>query len=174
MRSAVFWFLVLTMLCVTPSFAKSEKQKAPTPAPATEQEKQILKRVAELQQKIWRHESRLNALEGNSATVSTEEQQYGLAKTPFGVFPIVCRNVTPFLDGYKVKLAIGNITSANFSGAKIKVSWSLPFPKDGKPEDIDRFIKSMKEKEFDVTNFFPSGEYTDVELSISPSTPEEM
>lgn len=169
--------LLASILSVAPAFAASGKRAAPAPeaaAPAPAPSKPISQRVTDLEVKLWGLEYRLSELEGGTASISTEEEKYGITRTPYGPFLVLCRSVTPFLDGYKVKLAIGNITSASFSGAKIKIGWGLPFPKEGKADDYARYFKSKKDKEFDVTDFFRSGAYTEVELSISPSTPEEI
>ena len=59
---------------------------------------------------------RISTLESGEATVSTEEEGYDVARTKFGPLTVSAQSATPYLDGYKVKLRIGNLTSANFNG----------------------------------------------------------
>ena len=119
-------------------------------------------------------EEKVRGLESNYATVHTNEDTYGVATTRFGRFVIVTRGVSPYLDGYKVKLAIGNITTATFRGAKIRVIWQLPFPEKWTTEKSREWRESLKSKEFDVTNAFLPGKYTSVDLALVPAKPAEL
>jgi hypothetical protein len=113
---------------------------------------------------------KVDALESGDASVSTEDQGYGVAKTNFGAFTVSTRSVTPYLDGFKVKLRIGNLTSANFNGAKISVSWGPPFDEKNPSE----FLKNQKKKDFSLTNQFVSGAFTDVDIALTPAKPQDV
>jgi len=96
------------------------------------------------------------------AITSTERYAYSSSSTTFGyspTFSVVCENLTPYLDGYKAQLAIGNLTSATFNGAKITLKWG---------EDLS------KSKEISVTNTFHPGRYTNVEVSLTPARLEDV
>ena len=114
-------------------------------------------------------DSRLRELEREEATVTTEEEVYSVAKTRFGAFPVISKGAVTYLDGYKVKLMIGNLTSATFHGAKVTVTWALPLERD-----ISDWIKSKKTKVFDLTTTFLPGKYATVELALTPAKPEEI
>lgn len=126
--------------------------------------------VSKLQTDLLMLQYRVDALESADALVSAEEQGYGIAKTKFGAFTISARSVTPYLDGFKVKLRIGNLTSANFNGAKITVSWGPPFDQ----KNLVEYYKNQKKKEFSVTNQFSPGAFTDLVVAITPAKPEEV
>lgn len=135
------------------------------------------KTVLELQGKVWSTDFKVDSHMSSAAVISTEQQTYALARTEFGPFAVVCKAVSPYLDGYKVKLIIGNMTSANFSGAKFNISWGVPIPNwESKTflEDFEKYQKSQKQKEFEVTNEFPGGTYTEIELSLTPANPDEI
>jgi hypothetical protein len=135
------------------------------------------KTVLELQGRLYRTGYKLDSHVSSQAEVSTEEQVYAVSMTQFGAFTVVSKGVSPYLDGYKVRLLIGNLTSANFSGGKINISWGLPFPDfDSKTltDDLEKYQKSQKQKEFEVTNDFPGGSYTELELSLTPAKPDEI
>ncbi len=126
---------------------------------------------------------RVDALESGDADISTDGQGYGIAKTQFGPFTVSTKAVTPYLDGFKVKLDIGNLTSADFDGAKITISWGLRYGYE-QPErrparkDLVEYWngidKSQKKKEFSVTNKFSSGTFTELEVALTPAIPAEV
>lgn|SRR5574337_1848188 len=122
----------------------------------------LAEKVRKLQDDFLDLESRVSALEGEKALVFTEGQGYGIAKTNFGAFTVSTKGVTPYLDGFKVKLEIGNPTSADFHGATISVSWGRRSKGGGNT------------KEFNVTNQFRSGSWTDIEVALTPAKPEEV
>lgn len=130
----------------------------------------ISEKVHGLENDLQALKFRVDVLESGEASVTTEEEVYGIAKTKFGTFTVLARNVTPYLDGFKVKLRIGNLASANFNGAKISVAWGPSYDNKNPGE----YYKNRKEKKFDVTDEFSSGSYTDVEVALTPAKPEEV
>jgi hypothetical protein len=130
--------------------------------------------VANLETKVMALEAKLATIESDIATlriniananneaafVSTEEEGYSIAKTDLGAFAIVSKGATPYLDGYKVKLLIGNLTSATFNGFKLNIAW-------GKGKD-------RKNKEFGLTNRLYPGIYSKIEVALTPAKPEDI
>ena len=57
------------------------------------------------------------------AIIDTTAQDFAVARNLYGSFLIACDGVKPYLNGYEVKLAIGNLTHARFDGYKLKVKW---------------------------------------------------
>jgi hypothetical protein len=126
--------------------------------------------VNQLQANFFKLSFRVYALESGDAMVSTEQQGYGIAKTNYGTFTVSTNGVTPYLDGFKVKLRIGNLSTANFNGAKISVSWGPPYDE----KNAEEYLKNQKKKEFSVTNYFPAGSFTDVQVALTPAKPAEV
>ncbi|MDB5985612.1 MAG: hypothetical protein JWR16_665 [Nevskia sp.] len=167
------FFCFSTALLISCNQSPSAQQPSVQPPPqieTTKSDSDLLKKFQKLQNDFVELQVRLSQLESGEATVSTEELVYGIAKTNFGAFTVTAKSVTPYLDGFKVKLSFGNLTSATFNGAKITASWGIPF--DGK--NVDAYLKSQKNKEFSVTNSFPSGAFSDVEVILTPAMPEEV
>jgi hypothetical protein len=96
----------------------------------------------------------LEARNGSSTTVQTDDSGYGTIHVDQGIFIVRAVSATPYLDGYKVHLKIGNSTSATFRGATTNIMW-------GTSQD-------STDKDYDVTNLFPSGAYTDVDVFFEP------
>ncbi|MEI7464286.1 MAG: hypothetical protein WCJ87_02995 [Burkholderiales bacterium] len=114
--------------------------------------------------------TRVSALESGDATISTEDQGYDVARTKFGPFTVSVRGVTPYLDGHKVKIRIGNLTNASFDDPKLKLSWGPAFDAE-KPDDWE---KNQKKREVSLTESLLSGSFTDVEVILTPSKPEDI
>ena len=126
------------------------------------------RRIAVLESKsLEEHENDVAWVSPEAAT------EYSTVKTKWGTFIVVCNGVTPYLDGYKVGLSIGNITTATFLGAKIVVGWG-----DNPDKDIvDPFLNihgSRYTKEFDVTTQFDPGQYSHTEVVLTPAKPEDI
>jgi len=143
--------------------ANSQQSNAKTPSELTEQ-------IKSLHSDIFRLQLRVSALESGEATVSTVEEGYDVAKTKFGPFTVSTRGATPYLDGFKVKLRIGNLTNANFNGAKLNIAWGPPFDE----KNVAEWSKNQKQKEIELTTRFLSGAFTDVEIALTPAKAEEI
>jgi Protein of unknown function (DUF3251) len=132
-----------------PSLVKTSPQVGP----------ELVEAFSHFEQQLSLLQSRIASLEQGeqAAIIGTEENLYALAKTRHGTFVISAKDVTPYLDGFKVSLHIGNLTSANFKGAEISVAWG-----------------SAHKKQYKVTNDFAPGSFTQVELALTPATSEDV
>lgn len=151
----------------TNTAAPSDKQ------PIATSTSELTEKIAKLRSELFALQYRVSALESGEATVSTEEEGYGVAKTKFGPFTVSTRSATPYLDGFKVKLRIGNLTNANFNWAKLNVSWGPPLD-DKNSKNIEEWSKNQRQKEIDLTKGFPSGAFTDVEIVLTPAKAEDI
>lgn len=126
--------------------------------------------IRKLENQVFLLQQRVAALESGEAAVTTEEEGYDIAHTKFGPLTVSSRGATPFLDGYKVKLRIGNLSNANFNGVKLNLAWGLPFDAN----NPGQWSKSQKTKELALTTKLASGTFTDVEVALTPAKPEEI
>ena len=75
-----------------------------------------------------------------------------------GSFLVSLDSVSPYLDGQKVTLSIGNPSSATYSGFTLKVRWGMRYPKydaNKAGEFLEQFElakKSTQETEIKLTN----------------------
>jgi len=132
----------------------------------------VSNRITELSTDLLLLQLRVSALESGEATVSTVEEGYDIAKTKFGPFTVSSRGATPYLDGFKVKLRIGNLTNAKFNGAKLNISWGPPY--DSKKIKYEEWKKNQKKQTFDLTNSFSPGTFNDIEIALTPAKSEEI
>lgn len=152
---------VLCLLVLSLTLFGCGKQNPTTPsAPATPATKESLEeKVTRLQRELSILRFQVGGLTDGTAYVGTEDKGYSVAQTKYGTFTVVCRNLSPYLDGYKAQLAIGNLTTARFNGAKIAFQWG---------EDLS------KNKEVSVTNSFLPGRYTNLDVVLTPAKPEDV
>ncbi len=117
-------------------------------------------------------ESTIEALHSAPTTVETDGSGYGIIQTELGPFIIEAISATPYLDGYKVRLQVGNPGTATMRGATIHVEWGLKY--GDKTKDWSTINASRKKKDFDVTTIFDPGTYTYVDIFLSPAKSEEV
>lgn len=127
--------------------------------------------VKKLQVEIFKLKYELENLKSSNATVRPDSQGYDIARTKFGPFVVSQKGLTEYLDGYKLKLSIGNTTSVSFSGATLTLEWGPPYD-DSK--DFSKWLTERKKKVVPVTDTFRPGAYTTIEIVISPAKPEEV
>jgi len=142
------------------------------PAATLTSTSELSEQIKNLRSDLFRLQFKVSALESGDATVSTEEEGYDVAKTKFGPLTVSTRGAMPYLDGFKVKLRIGNLTNADFNGAKLNVAWGPPF--DEKNFNFEEWSKNQKKKQIDLTTRFHSGAFTDVEITLTPAKAEEI
>jgi hypothetical protein len=130
------------------------------------------KQITELKSELLVLQIRVSALESGEATVSTEEEGYDIAKTKFGPFTVSCSGATPYLDGFKVKLRIGNLTNAKFNGAKLNICWGPRF--DSEKIKYEEWSKNQKKKTINLTDSFTPGSFKDIEVALTPAKAEEI
>lgn len=78
--------------------------------------------ISNLNQRISAVEAKNDEWEANHrewVAIDPDSQSYQQLWTPFGVLLVITKSVTPYLDGYKVKVAIGNPYFVTFSGFKL-------------------------------------------------------
>jgi hypothetical protein len=158
---------------------QSETQKpTPPPTPTDPFDDIATGKVAtvdplkKIQDDIKALDSSVTTLQSDSrrwATISAYDEGYSIANTEFGAFIVMRKSFTPYLDGFKVKLKIGNLTSIKFTGAKVSVFWGSDFGVSKLADDL-----YGQAKEFSVTNEFLPGAYTTIDLILAPANPVEV
>lgn len=111
--------------------------------------------------------AKVSSLEPGSAFLSTENEGYAIANTQFGPFVITRRGVTPYQDGFRVKLAIGNLTAASFKGAKLRVTF-------GSFSTRDKKFTDEQSKLFNISEELSANAFTNVDIALSPASVDEI
>lgn len=97
--------------------------------------------------------------------------------TDLGTFLISCRNVVPFLGGFKLLLDIGNPSSAQFNGIAINVRWGRKFKDEDLPDDpasaVRKWSDSLRKKTERLTTVLRPGRWNRAELTL-PGKKDEL
>jgi hypothetical protein len=178
---------LLAVVVVTSSFSSSQAraQTAPAspPAPQTTAAElaSLKKQNQNLQIAVDALTMRLAAVEKSNfsnaldiivfqhATISiapTDLGKYARLDSAYGVFLISLENVTPYLEGYRLSLDIGNMTSASFIGFSLDASWNASF--DAKT-DYNKWQAAEKKQTFSFPTSLLPAAWNRIEL-ILPNT----
>jgi hypothetical protein len=109
--------------------------------------------VARHEESLDDHGDRLIYLEvraDNAAEVSATEGTFAIAKTEFGPISVSIKEAVPYVDGYRLRLQLGNLTSAELQRGLLKVAWGPPrssnnsrvMPLDGKRRSTRKSLRS--------------------------------
>jgi hypothetical protein len=103
------------------------------------------------------------------------DTSYQRLDTDNGFLLVSAVQATPYLNGYKIVLKIGNPLSMTFSGFKAKIKWSKAYDfKQYTQASYAEWEKSVSEKEVSLTNVLEGGAWNTVELVIAPATPDQL
>lgn len=102
--------------------------------------------------------------ESYTAVLSLTDRNYSIVQTGLGFFLLSVQDVTPFANGVKLKVDVGNPQAMTYSGLKFTVLWK----KTGESNSPDQT------KEIELPQRFVSGSWSRAELVISPAKVDEI
>ena len=105
----------------------------------------------------------VRAPDTEAAFVSATESGYGLARTKLGPMTVSLSGAEKYVDGYKLRLQLGNITAAQLSGVHVNVAWGL-----------FKVGTAQKTKDFEILKPLPPGTFTTTEILLSPADATEI
>lgn len=97
-----------------------------------------------------------------------------------GKLLVSCENAAPYLDGHRIKLKIGNPYRMNFKGFTLRARFGKqpPVLTDNNYEALGiawkEWKKSLSTKDVKFLETLESGTWTEVEMILSPSKPEDI
>ena len=110
-----------------------------------------------------------------------DSKGYQRVDTTSGTFLISLQDVTPYLDGVKVNLQIGNIQFASYSGFSLKISYGKRYPKYDEKETSEEkrnkreiYSKSKREKEESFTKVLRPATWNSVIVFLPDIKPTEF
>lgn len=133
--------------------------------------KELKNQVDNIKTSLGVLEGIVSKLQQSTAVLKTEGSGYAIVRTKFGPFIITAEGFSQQLDGFKIKLGIGNLTNASFKEARLIVSWIRPY--DGM-EDVDQWINSQGTEVFDIPNELSAGKNTAIEIILNPANREDI
>ena len=184
MRHLFATVLALAALSFVPSRAGGQARAQSSPQSSAREIAELRGQIAALQKKVEELESRVNLAylllkdkqdRTDSVTLDLTEPTYQRLDTDNGFFLISSEQATPYLNGYKVTLKIGNPLSVSFSGFKATVKWGKTYDyKQYTSESYDAWQKALQEKQISFADVLERGTWNKVELVLAPATAEQL
>ena len=106
----------------------------------------------------------------DTVVLHVSEKGFQRIDTENGSFLIACQDVTPYLDGYKVRFSIGNPSSASYQGFKLTAQWGKKMPAKPRAD----WVKSLGYKQMTFTETLFPGAWNDVEIILSPAKSDDL
>lgn len=160
-------------------------------------------RIASLEQAATQLRSEIAVLKGTLELVRTSgpdpteavidpvEKGFGIATSRNGHFLIACDGATPYLDGYKISLRIGNVHSLTYNGFQLSCRYGPRYPELPRidpaasavasaeaykrwADDCAKWQSSIKEKVVSFTEDLKPGIWNPVSFVLAPVTPGEL
>lgn len=100
---------------------------------------------------------------------------YERLDTAQGTFLVALEAVSPYLDGYKITLDIGNTSSAKYNGFTLHTSWNSRFDWSKFTQDTyASWQKAMRKKDDTFTNMLYPGTWNEVEVMLPTTTGDQL
>jgi len=168
----------LLVLLTASCSQKPAQDKTGADVEALKQQIQTLTaQLQDTQQKLSDQATRITKLEfwqltetNDSVALDPGSKSYGVVKTNLGNLLISVDNVTPYGDGYKVRLMVGNPNMVTFDGASLKVQWAEKPQWGTQGFNYAKWNASLQEKDVNITNDLLPGTWNPVEVVLSPAT----
>ncbi|MDX6610935.1 MAG: hypothetical protein QOD75_121 [Blastocatellia bacterium] len=128
------------------------------------------KRIQQLESRVL--ELQLEMRKDNSAELDTTSDSYQKVNSNNGTFLVSVAKLEPYLNGYKIFLGIGNMTTATFSGFDLSLKWA---PKE--PAFNDNWLswhQNKKTKSQHFTQDLLPGRWNQVEVILTPAQAHEL
>lgn len=131
---------------------------------------ELERKVENLQSVVKVHSELIPA--GNILDASSSA--YSVVHTNHGPLVVAVDNAKEYLDGYKLKLKVGNLTAGVLTKVKISLTWG-PSPSDpGFPDTPSGVEQAYKRHDYDVREELLPGTFNTVEILVSPAKVNEL
>ena len=166
--SAILTSLVAAQFCmactvpIDQSHDESAKKLQATVTALQSRVDSLQSRIVDLEKSVGtlRSDTFVLRYQYQTAMLNTSEKGYSRLDTNEGTFLISLSNVEPYADGYRLKLDIGNPSTATFTGFIIHASWGKTY--------------GEYEKDFNYTEKLFPGSWNKVYLTLTPAQKEDL
>lgn len=135
------------------------------------------KELTQVRSKLTMHEITQDAYK-NATFDPASGEGFSRLDTSVGSFAVSVQDVKAHADGVKVRLHVGNLTTASVNGGTFKVQWGTRMPSlDGKENWLDHYEewqRSLKEKEVPFTEVLRPATWNNVTLTLPNTSPQQF
>lgn len=126
---------------------------------------------------IIRLTKRLDEIEAKTLKIGWEKRAilapsdtgYTLIMTDVGPMTLQIKGVSPFANGSRVKLRIGNLSSATLSGVETKMQWG---PVNGR--GMMQYDKAAPESTIPISQRLEAGSWTEADVDLAQIPPAQF
>jgi len=171
--------LILLPICLSACTPPSSP-----PAPQTEPKADALAaRVAALEEKLeavnqgsLQDIARIYKLETryHEAQFDPSEPKFQRIDTNVGSFAVSVDDVSPFGDGVKVKISLGNLSSASASGVTLHLTYGPRQVESEDPKVNLAWLNKLKSKDAEITERLLPGSWNPVSIVLPGIDPKEF
>lgn len=133
------------------------------------------KRIVGLERRVYELEYQNRKDDTAVLDISRLDGPYQRLNANSGTFLVSLKNIERYLNGYKVTISIGNVSSATFKGFDLTMTWATAEPSIG--ANIDGWSKwydSRKSKTETYTQELLPGSWNQVEMILLPVRADEL
>jgi hypothetical protein len=170
--------IIACLLLVAPDVI-SQRKKRPKPKPnpydaivdaaTAPGDAALEKRIRDLEHRVFELET--NARKNSTVELNVAQLgNYQRLNSESGTFLVTLSNVEKYLDGYKIQLAIGNVTTAIFKNFNLTLRWGIKEPETNWVE----WYKSVRTKSQNYPQSLKPGQWNTVEIILLPARQEEL
>jgi hypothetical protein len=171
--------LIAACLLLSASSGFSQQKRKATPkkeldlhrAVALPEVATLEKRIKALESKVWQLE--YNSRKDKSVELDTSSDVFERLDSNNGSFLVRVTKAEPYLNGYKVYLAIGNTSSVTFSGFDLSLKWSIK-PPEGNVEEWSKWWDGRKTKKEHFPQDLEPGRWNTVVVILTPTRADEL
>lgn len=176
--------LLLQLAFVSPAIAQTAKTMSPLQSAQTQID-QLRRQIAVLQSRMAglaedneKLSSRVLTLELTKepykfAVLDLSSRAYERIDTDSGTFFISVKDASPYVDGYRIKVCIGNPYDGAYNGFKLKVTWNVALTKI-KDLGWDKWKENERTKEASYTDVLQPGTWTTIDLLLPATAPDQL
>jgi outer membrane murein-binding lipoprotein Lpp len=121
------------------------------------------------QRRIGALEAQQVSEDSHTAVLDPAQPVYMRVDANVGTFAVVMNDVHPFADGVKVRLNLGNLSSATFAGATLELKYGRRLSRFDEPDYATKFqvwSKTLHEKQESVTARLLPGHWNPVQVVL--------
>jgi hypothetical protein len=111
----------------------------------------------------------------DAITLDLTQKAYQRLDTDNGFFLVSVEEAAPYLNGYKIRISIGNPSYATYTNYKLKVRYSKPFDWGKYTEDsYKEWDKAIQEKEISYPESLQPGAWNGIDVILAPVTADQL
>ena len=186
MRIHFVWVLVCFFAMPTvPQTKVQRKTSSPLSNKSTKAtEDAVNEKIADLEKRINKLEGTLSYYkflidnkQERSDTIQLDPSEHTFQRldSDTSYFLVIIDDANPYLNGYRLKLRIGNLSSATFAHVALTIKWAKAYEyKNFTSDSYNLWEKSVHEKETTLSANLEPGSWNSVVIDLIPCAPDEM